>query len=171
MPDLTNKVAIVSGGATLIGWKTGQALRGSGAKVVLAERDRIEVGKAVAAYWQSHGAKTHAHVLFELIGVLESVEVVNQSMLEQLLAANPELPHFAETGGETFKIAAAWLIEQCGFKQRQADPVRVHPDHALVIINPERRPAAEIRAFAADIMEAVESRFGIRLEQEPRNYG
>ncbi|MCH8056361.1 MAG: SDR family oxidoreductase [Proteobacteria bacterium] len=37
MADLTNKVAIVSGGATMIGWKTAEALRDAGAKVVLAD--------------------------------------------------------------------------------------------------------------------------------------
>lgn len=37
MADLTNKVAIVSGGATMIGWKAAEALRDCGAKVVLAD--------------------------------------------------------------------------------------------------------------------------------------
>ncbi len=37
MANLNNKVAIVSGGATMIGWKTAQALRDGGAKVVLAD--------------------------------------------------------------------------------------------------------------------------------------
>ena len=37
MADLTNKIAIVSGGATMIGWKAAQALRDCGAKVVLAD--------------------------------------------------------------------------------------------------------------------------------------
>ena len=37
MANLSNKVAIVSGGATMIGWKAAQALRDGGAKVVLAD--------------------------------------------------------------------------------------------------------------------------------------
>jgi NAD(P)-dependent dehydrogenase (short-subunit alcohol dehydrogenase family) len=37
MADLTNKIAIVSGGSTMIGWTTAQALRDRGAKVVLAD--------------------------------------------------------------------------------------------------------------------------------------
>jgi len=37
MADLSNKVAIVSGGATMIGWTAAQALRDAGAKVVLAD--------------------------------------------------------------------------------------------------------------------------------------
>lgn len=94
--------------------------------------------------------------------------VVDASGLQALLAANPDLPHYGE--GPDYKLAAAWLIEQCGFKQRQG-PVRVHPEHALVIINPERCSATDIERFAGDIVEAVEQRFGLRLEQEPRSYG
>ena len=37
MADLTNKVAIVSGGATMIGWKAAQALMDGGANIVLAD--------------------------------------------------------------------------------------------------------------------------------------
>jgi NAD(P)-dependent dehydrogenase (short-subunit alcohol dehydrogenase family) len=37
MTDLTGKVAIVSGGATMIGWQAGQALKDRGARVVLAD--------------------------------------------------------------------------------------------------------------------------------------
>ena len=49
--------------------------------------------------------------------------------------------------------------------------MRVHKNHALVITNPGYRPASEILALAADIVDAVEQRFGITLEQEPRSYG
>ena len=92
---------------------------------------------------------------------------VDGDTLQRLLEQAPGLPHFPDEsrpGG--FKLAAAWLIEQCGFKRRQGR-VRVHPDHALVIINPERADAGAIQDFAAEIAAAVESRFGLRLEQEP----
>ena len=89
--------------------------------------------------------------------------------LGQLQAEWPALPHYADERGG-YKLPAAWLIEQCGFKQRDA-PVRVHAEHALVIVNPERRPATEILTLAEAIADAVQQRFGILLEQEPRSYG
>jgi UDP-N-acetylmuramate dehydrogenase len=95
--------------------------------------------------------------------------IVDAAGLETLLAEYPDLPHYGD--GPNHKLAAAWLIEQCGFKQRLDGPVRVHPQHALVIINPERRSASDIERFAGDIVEAVAQRFGLRLEQEPRSYG
>jgi UDP-N-acetylmuramate dehydrogenase len=95
--------------------------------------------------------------------------IVDATRLQTLLADYPELPHYGD--GPNYKLAAAWLIEQCGFKQRVDCPVRVHPQHALVIINPQRRSASEIEAFAAEIVGAVEQRFELHLEQEPRSYG
>jgi UDP-N-acetylmuramate dehydrogenase len=86
-----------------------------------------------------------------------------------LLADYPQLPHYGDA--PEYKLAAAWLIEQCGFKQCLEGPVRVHPQHALVIINPQRCSASDIERFAGDIVEAVEQKFGLRLEQEPRSYG
>ena len=79
----------------------------------------------------------------------------------------PDVPRYEDPAG--YKLPAAWLIDQCGFKQREG-AVRVHAEHALVIINPEGRPAAEIVALAAEIRAAVAERFGITLEQEPRGY-
>ena len=93
-----------------------------------------------------------------------------EAQLDLLLGEYPDLPHYADEGGG-FKLAAAWLIEQCGFKSRPAGPVQVHREHALVITNPGFRPAQEIQALAGEIVESVEQRFGIRLEQEPRSYG
>jgi len=94
---------------------------------------------------------------------------VDDERLQALLGEHPELVNYPDGQGG-HRLAAAWLIEQCGFKQAKG-PVRVHKDHALVITNPGYRPATEIEALAADIVEAVEQRFGITLEQEPRSYG
>ena len=93
--------------------------------------------------------------------------VVNAETLAQLERDHPGLPHFQDPAG--CKLPAAWLIDQCGFRQRKG-AVRVHAEHALVITNPEGRPAGEIAALATEIRAAVADRFGIHLEQEPRGY-
>ena len=89
--------------------------------------------------------------------------------LEALLIKFPQLPHYARATGAS--VPAAWLIEQCGFKDLEPVPVRVHDRHALVVINPEKQSATAVRRFAAGIQSAVAERFGILLEQEPRDYG
>ena len=96
---------------------------------------------------------------------------VDAAHMESLLVDNADMPYFPDTarpGG--YRIAAAWLIERCGFKQLDGE-VRVHPEHALVLINPNQRDGAALREFAAAIVAAVKDRFGLTLEQEPRNYG
>jgi UDP-N-acetylmuramate dehydrogenase len=94
--------------------------------------------------------------------------VLDGDTLIQLRAACPGIPAYAQEDGRV-KVPAAFLIEQCGFKEREA-AVRVHPHHALVIINPQRRTGREILELAASIVSEVYTRFGIALEQEPRSY-
>ena len=80
----------------------------------------------------------------------------------------PDMPQFSNDG--RVKLPAAWLIDQCGFKQREG-AVRVHAEHALVITNPQQHSAGDVAALAREILDAVQTRFGILLEQEPRRYG
>ncbi|WP_279245410.1 UDP-N-acetylmuramate dehydrogenase [Candidatus Litorirhabdus singularis] len=94
---------------------------------------------------------------------------LTEAELEALLIKFPQLPHYARAAGAS--VPAAWLIEACGFKTLQSEPVRVHGRHALVVINPDKQSATTVRRFAARIQSAVAERFGILLEQEPRNYG
>ena len=102
---------------------------------------------------------------------------VDATTLQQLLNSYPQLPHYRDESSaappDSYKLAAAWLIEYCGFKQRGGgdSAVHVHPQHALVLINPQRRPAQEILDLAGEIAAAVEAEFGLQLEQEPRSYG
>ena len=95
--------------------------------------------------------------------------------LKSMLEKYPRLPHYRDESAaaptDSYKLAAAWLIDYCGYRQREAAPVRVHPEHALVVINPERHGAAEILQFAGEIAASVEAEFGLQLEQEPRCYG
>jgi UDP-N-acetylmuramate dehydrogenase len=100
---------------------------------------------------------------------------LNEAGVKSLLEKHPDLPHYRDESAAapagSYKLAAAWLIDYCGFRQRVDAAVQVHPEHALVIINPQRRGAEEVVRFAADIVAAVEAEFGLLLEQEPRSYG
>jgi UDP-N-acetylmuramate dehydrogenase len=100
---------------------------------------------------------------------------IDNAALQALLEKYPGLPHYRDESAaapvDSYKLAAAWLSDYCGFRQRENTPVRVHPEHALVVINPQRRGAAEIVQFAGEIVASVEAEFGLQLEQEPRSYG
>ena len=66
-----------------------------------------------------------------------------------------------------FKLAAGWLIEQCGFKGQRSGAVGVHAQQALVLVNYGGAHAAELLALASTIRQAVEKTFGVLLEIEP----
>lgn len=70
--------------------------------------------------------------------------------------------------GGKVKVPAAWLIEQAGFhKGYTYGATGLSAKHTLAIVNRGGAKAAEILALAAKISEAVQERFGIRLEMEP----
>ncbi|MBT8064907.1 MAG: UDP-N-acetylenolpyruvoylglucosamine reductase, partial [Gammaproteobacteria bacterium] len=62
----------------------------------------------------------------------------------------------------------AWMIERCGFKGAQDGAAGVSERHALVLVNHGAASGREIAALARRIRLAVEERFGLRLEFEPR---
>jgi len=64
------------------------------------------------------------------------------------------------------KIAAGWLIENCGWKGRRIGNVGTHQKHALIIVNFGDATGDEVLDFSIRIIQAVELKFGIRLENE-----
>jgi len=66
------------------------------------------------------------------------------------------------------KTSAAWLIERAGFgKGYGAGPARVSTKHTLALTNRGDATTAEVLALARELRDGVESRFGIRLVNEP----
>jgi UDP-N-acetylmuramate dehydrogenase len=94
--------------------------------------------------------------------------VVSTAEFERLGAAHGALKGRPDANG--VKLAAAELIDRCGFKADTTSPVRVWPRQPLVLINPERRPAREVLARADAIRRRVREAFGIRLETEPDTF-
>ena len=92
--------------------------------------------------------------------------VVPWATYQALKAAHPNLVAY-EGEGEA-KLAAAWLIDQCGWKGYREAHVGVHNKQALVLINHSAGTGAELMALANRIRSDVEARFGVNLEMEPR---
>lgn len=67
---------------------------------------------------------------------------------------------------EKSKIAAGWLIEQCGFKGLRIGNTGAHSTQALVLVNYGGAEGAEIWALALRIRQEVLSKFGIEIEPE-----
>jgi UDP-N-acetylmuramate dehydrogenase len=91
--------------------------------------------------------------------------VVTRDVYETLQAAEGLQAGYPVEEG--IKLAAAELIDLCGFKTEQDGPVRVWRRQPLVLTNPGRRPASEVLGYAGRIQAAVADRFDVRLELEP----
>lgn len=94
---------------------------------------------------------------------------VAASALGRLRSGGDTAPHYLQPDGR-YKIAAAWLIDQCGFRGQRRGAVGVHEHQALVLVN-YGGTGAELLALAAEIQAAVAAKFGIDLDIEPRLYG
>ncbi|MGJ7917548.1 UDP-N-acetylmuramate dehydrogenase [Massilia sp. LXY-6] len=84
----------------------------------------------------------------------------------RLLQAWPKLVHHAQPDGSE-KLAAGWLIDQCGWKGRQLGRAGVYPKQALVLVNNGGASGEEVLALARAIQADVQARFGVLLEPEP----
>lgn len=105
--------------------------------------------------------------------------IVSENEFVQLQADFPDIPHWIITTGSennsedgfdnNIKIPAAWLIEHTGFKDFH-DPetgMATWPSQPLVLINEHATSTADLLRFRQKIVDAVQSKFHIVLEQEP----
>ena len=76
-----------------------------------------------------------------------------------------KLVYFKE-GVSKYKLSAAWLIENCGFKNIEEKNVGVYKNQALVIINLGNATGKEILLFSKKIKATVLEKFDILLEEE-----
>lgn len=92
--------------------------------------------------------------------------VVPRSQCMELLARYPDLVHHSQPDGSE-KLAAGWLIDQCGWKGKGIGAAGVYPKQALVLVNKGGATGAQVLALARAIQDDVRARFGVALEPEP----
>ncbi|MGV7210053.1 UDP-N-acetylmuramate dehydrogenase [Oxalobacteraceae bacterium A2-2] len=92
--------------------------------------------------------------------------VVTQAQCAALLERYPDLVHHRQPDG-TEKLAAGWLIDQCGWKGRSLGPAGVYEKQALVLVNRGGASGADVVKLARAIQADVQARYGVELEAEP----
>ena len=93
--------------------------------------------------------------------------VVSEPTANELTARYPNMPRYAGSKAGTVKLAAAWLIEQAGYKGVREADAGTHAHHALVIVNYGSASGQELMALAQKIQQAVHAKFQVSLEPEP----
>ena len=92
--------------------------------------------------------------------------VIPNEQYETLLQKHAGLVSYPDSPGKR-KLAAGWLIDQCGFKGQRMGEVGVYENQALVLVNHGKGTAQDILGLAKCIQDKVRKEFGVSLEIEP----
>lgn len=90
---------------------------------------------------------------------------ISKAQYTALQEAYPQLVAYP-VADEHFKLAAGWLIEQCGWKGYRKGDAGVHAKQALVLVNYGHAKGREIYDLSQEILDSVEEKFGVALERE-----
>ena len=85
--------------------------------------------------------------------------------LQKLKQNYPEIISYSLPNGN-IKLAAGWLIEQCGWKGYRKGAAGCHAKQALVLVNYGNASGKEIYDLSEEIKESVKQKFNIDLETE-----
>ncbi len=95
---------------------------------------------------------------------------VSAEQCHDIIAREPGVVHYPLLDGR-YKLAAAWLIDACGWRGKTMGLAGVFDKQALVLVNLGTRDlpctGGEVMTLAKAIQTSVYERFGIRLEPEP----
>lgn len=94
--------------------------------------------------------------------------LVPTSKYEHLKSEYHDIPGYPV--GENTKLAAGWLIEQCGWKGKVVGNTGSHAKQALVLVNYGNATGVEIFELSEQIMQSVYDTFGVQLEREVNVY-
>lgn len=91
--------------------------------------------------------------------------VITKTHFEELAKAFPSIPGYP-ADENTIKVAAGWLIEQCGWKGYRKGDAGCYDKQALVLVNYGNASGEEIYDLSVSIIQSVLEKFQIRLERE-----
>jgi UDP-N-acetylmuramate dehydrogenase len=92
--------------------------------------------------------------------------VVTAEQRNLLLQKHAQLVSHVQDDGQ-YKLAAGWLIDQCGWKGRSLGAAGVYEKQALVLVNRGGATGSDIVRLAQTIQADVQAVFGVMLEPEP----
>lgn len=91
--------------------------------------------------------------------------MIDAARFENLKSLYPGIAAFPLADGHV-KLAAAWLIEQCGWKGYREGDAGCHEKQALVLVNYGKATGREIVDLSRRILESVQKKFDVTLETE-----
>ncbi|MEZ5049348.1 MAG: UDP-N-acetylmuramate dehydrogenase [Saprospiraceae bacterium] len=96
--------------------------------------------------------------------------IVSNQLLNDLLVKFPNLVYY-HIDEFNSKLAAGWLVEQCGFKGKEINGVACHEKQALVIVKTsENATGKDILNYSQAVINEVFEKFNVRLMPEVNIY-
>jgi len=95
--------------------------------------------------------------------------LVSKATFTRLKNQFPQIPGYIQADGEV-KLAAAWLLDQCGFKGARHGDIGCYERQPLVLVNHAAGTCAQLSEFVAQLQATVASKFLVMLEPEVRMY-
>jgi UDP-N-acetylmuramate dehydrogenase len=84
---------------------------------------------------------------------------------QELKQTFPKIVGYTNADG-TIKLAAGWLIEECGLKGVRVGNTGCHTQQALVLVNYGNATGKEIFAYSQHVINEVYQKFNVGLERE-----
>ena len=94
---------------------------------------------------------------------------IESSFFNELKNKFPQIVGYSNDSALT-KVAAGWLIENCGWKGYRTGDAGCHDKQALVLVNFGKATGNEIFDLSEKIIESVKNKFGIQLQREVNIY-
>ena len=91
--------------------------------------------------------------------------VISAGQFNTIKEKYPEAVNYPAAEGMV-KLAAGWLIEQCGCKGKVIGNTGTWKNQALVLVNHGGASGTEVYALSSQIIDSVYSKFGVVLERE-----
>lgn len=91
--------------------------------------------------------------------------VITKTHFEELKRLFPDIQGYPAEENK-IKVAAGWLIEQCGWKGYRKGDAGCYDKQALVLVNYGNASGQEIYDLSTSIIQSVAEKFQIRLERE-----
>jgi len=91
--------------------------------------------------------------------------IISVDTLNRLVSDFVDIVYYPFDEGRV-KVAAGWLIDQCGWKGKIVGNTGTWKNQALVLVNRGNATGLEIYEFSEQIIESVKNRFNITLERE-----
>lgn len=97
--------------------------------------------------------------------------IIEKNTADELLEQFPSMPVYPIVDSTRVKVAAGWLIDQCGWKGRSLGLAKMHDQQALVLTLKTSATQQDLLNIQQAVQADVLNKFGIQLYPEPQPFG